>query len=63
MFDDGVERTTGSALPNLPRPETVAGRRSGNQSEPNTSPDIEFKPAWVYITYTLKTEDENTGKY
>lgn len=63
MFDDGVERPTDSAAKIPRKAEPFAGPCSENQSGRNAKPEVEFKPAWVYITYTLKIEDENGGKY
>jgi hypothetical protein len=62
LFDDGVERTTDSAVQNLRKAETDPRPGSGDRPEPNVRSEIEFKPAWVYITYTTKIEDENSGK-
>jgi hypothetical protein len=62
VFDDGVEKTTDSTIQNSRRTETGARPASGKHPEPNRRSDIEFKPAWVYITYTTKIEDENSGK-
>ena len=63
MSDDGVERPTDSAVPNLRKSESGVARGSGNQPELIVRRDVEFKPAWVYITYTTKIEHEKTGKY
>ena len=63
MSDDGVGRTADSVVQNLRRAETDPSPGSGNHPVLNARPDIEFRVAWVYITYTLKTEDGNAGKY
>ena len=63
MFDDGVEKPSDSAVPNLRKPESGASPGSGNQPELIVRQEVEFKPAWVYITYTTKIEHEKTGKY
>jgi len=63
VSDDGVERTPDSAVRHLEKPETGACPGPANQPEPNVRAEVEFKVAWVYITYTLKTENENAGSY
>jgi hypothetical protein len=59
VFDDGVERTTDSTVQNVRRTDE-RGPASGKRPEPNVRSEVEFEPAWVYITYTTKIEDEKS---
>jgi hypothetical protein len=62
VSDDGIETAADSVLRNSLNWD--AGLRPGSESrpEPNVRSGVEFKVAWVYISYTLKTE-ENMDKH
>ena len=62
MSDDAIKATADSPIRNSLERETGPRRGPGSGPEPNVRSEVEFEPAWVYISYTLKT-DKNLGKH